>query len=916
MAAAGVLAMFLAIGAVLGWVSVFKMNSLRLEMESLRKELGQLRKVLTVGDNETGREVAEPIAATAPQPLTDLPLSDDELSPATMSSKVGNWINSLDPTRSGMPASRATANTIAGTPARQSNPWFDKVAAHLKEQWMAWLGGLCIGLSGIFLVRYSIEQGYLGPAARISLALVTGVVLHILAEWLRRRNKQNYQAFAALAGGASITLYAALLAAVHLYQLLSPVLVFSLLAIVSLFTMALAVIHGPLLAIMGILGAYIVPILVDTGSRSVIGVLIYALIISAAAMALLHVVYRSWLWAGMLAGALAWWAMSLPSFEANGIRGFYLAALSYLLLAAPLKDWLLNQLEVVDRQAESESVTLQNLGDRVAQRLGTLKAASTVAGAPILLSMLLVLIAFGVSILAEYTSEGAIVQWTPLLFVVFLGSRLRHTLRWLPWLSLGIQATVWFSLGLSRSMDSGVLELVGMRGADQNNFLSYAGIMAVLYFVLSAWNLRTGQNRAIWISLALLAPLLWLALCYLLVGGVMQSLNWGALAMVIGLVYFSFAYWQLRRTAQNQDRDAAVWLILAGHFAYSLAVAIVFKEAGLTLSLAAQLLSLAFVISHFELPKLSVLLKLVLAVVVARLTLNPWLLSYSTEVHWSLWTYGGSTIFSALAAWRLRQQLDLRRWLEMACLHLLVLTLWAETRYWLYDGNVFSPQVDFLEMAITTALWSALGLVYYLRSTVSQSLQPVYVWASRILLLMATGSYLLILIPLNPLVNFDSGGVSARPVFNLLLLAYGLPAVMGLLLFRYYEAAFRKHAAVFACAAGFIFINLEIRHLWQGGLDIDDVMGNGELYTYSIVWLVLAIVTLLAGSIRLGPWVYRAGLGLLVLVIAKIFLVDMADLEGLLRVASFMGLGLSLLGLAYLYQRYNLSSSKAMRKPS
>lgn len=44
-------------------------------------------------------------------------------------------------------------------------------------------------------------------------------------------------------------------------------------------------------------------------------------------------------------------------------------------------------------------------------------------------------------------------------------------------------------------------------------------------------------------------------------------------------------------------------------------------------------------------------------------------------------------------------------------------------------------------------------------------------------------------------------------------------------------------------------------------------------------------------------------MGLLVFVIGKIFLVDMAGLDGLWRVASFMGLGLSLLALAWLHQR-------------
>ena len=44
-------------------------------------------------------------------------------------------------------------------------------------------------------------------------------------------------------------------------------------------------------------------------------------------------------------------------------------------------------------------------------------------------------------------------------------------------------------------------------------------------------------------------------------------------------------------------------------------------------------------------------------------------------------------------------------------------------------------------------------------------------------------------------------------------------------------------------------------------------------------------------------------MALLGLVIAKIFLVDMAGLQGLWRVAAFMGLGLALLGLAWMYRK-------------
>ena len=35
-------------------------------------------------------------------------------------------------------------------------------------RWVVWVGGLALGLGGLFLVRYSIEQGWFGPGARIA----------------------------------------------------------------------------------------------------------------------------------------------------------------------------------------------------------------------------------------------------------------------------------------------------------------------------------------------------------------------------------------------------------------------------------------------------------------------------------------------------------------------------------------------------------------------------------------------------------------------------------------------------------------------------------------------------------------------------------------------------------------------------
>jgi uncharacterized membrane protein len=45
-------------------------------------------------------------------------------------------------------------------------------------------------------------------------------------------------------------------------------------------------------------------------------------------------------------------------------------------------------------------------------------------------------------------------------------------------------------------------------------------------------------------------------------------------------------------------------------------------------------------------------------------------------------------------------------------------------------------------------------------------------------------------------------------------------------------------------------------------------------------------------------------MGLVCVVVAKVFVIDMAGLQGLLRVFSFLGLGAALVGLGYAYRRF------------
>jgi uncharacterized membrane protein len=105
----------------------------------------------------------------------------------------------------------------------------------------------------------------------------------------------------------------------------------------------------------------------------------------------------------------------------------------------------------------------------------------------------------------------------------------------------------------------------------------------------------------------------------------------------------------------------------------------------------------------------------------------------------------------------------------------------------------------------------------------------------------------------------------------------------------------------------FTYLNFLVRHAFgwpEVYLSGADPMGQAELYTYSAVWLAVAVALIIYGLRADIRAVRIAALVLLAIVVAKVFLVDMSALAGIYRVISFLGLGAGLLGLGYAYQRF------------
>ncbi len=69
------------------------------------------------------------------------------------------------------------------------------------------------------------------------------------------------------------------------------------------------------------------------------------------------------------------------------------------------------------------------------------------------------------------------------------------------------------------------------------------------------------------------------------------------------------------------------------------------------------------------------------------------------------------------------------------------------------------------------------------------------------------------------------------------------------------------------------------------------------------VWTLYGLLLLGLGTWKHSQVLRYASAAVILGTVTKVFLVDASDLTGLYRVASFLGLGLSLIGIGYLYQR-------------
>ncbi len=94
----------------------------------------------------------------------------------------------IDEAQDETPAPEARPAPQAAPPVAQTPK--PSLEERFGTQWVVWAGGIALALGGFFLVRYSIEQGWFGPEARVALGAVIALVLIAAGEWTRRERAE------------------------------------------------------------------------------------------------------------------------------------------------------------------------------------------------------------------------------------------------------------------------------------------------------------------------------------------------------------------------------------------------------------------------------------------------------------------------------------------------------------------------------------------------------------------------------------------------------------------------------------------------------------------------------------------------------------------------------------------------------
>jgi uncharacterized membrane protein len=314
---------------VLPIITLVKISMLRGELRDLRSKMDVLQGSFRAKE-QPGPDSSQPGQAPAPVQCLPhpevIPLSREPLSPPPVPE----------------PPNPSIPPAAPPSPPVRTNDLGDKLGAFLTKvgDWLAVRGefapkgetweyglatnwllrvGVIIVLGGVlFFLRWSIEHGLLGPAGRVAISLSVGVAL--IAVGSRMLFKSYHLIAQGLCCIGFVTLYFGFYAAVGMYHLFGPAAGQIAFICVTIGAGVFAVAYrSAAIATLGLLGGYLAPVLMNTGSQNDIAFYTYLLVLGIAALVISRL--RKWPALNLLA-MLAGYFLCAAFCDQHGGRDF------------------------------------------------------------------------------------------------------------------------------------------------------------------------------------------------------------------------------------------------------------------------------------------------------------------------------------------------------------------------------------------------------------------------------------------------------------------------------------------------------------------------------------------------------------------------------------------------------------------
>ena len=250
---------------VLALTHARKIRELRASIDRLTQRITTLE--LQAQERGAAARAAEAPPAAVPQPTPVAPALHvpPVTTPAAVSSPVppatpARAVPPPLPPEATAGSRPAAAPQAPRAPAGPAIDWERFLGVKL----IAWLGGFVFFLGVVFLIKYSFQNNLITPAARVLIGVAIGLAL-VVAGWLTAQRNYRVPGQSLCATGV-LVLYASVFGAHGFYGLISLTVAFGLMSLITLVAFLLAVrLDAQVIVVLGLAGGFLTPLLLTNG---------------------------------------------------------------------------------------------------------------------------------------------------------------------------------------------------------------------------------------------------------------------------------------------------------------------------------------------------------------------------------------------------------------------------------------------------------------------------------------------------------------------------------------------------------------------------------------------------------------------------------------------------------------------------